>query len=385
MNCTLISGESSLYLYNNGTLINSGTSPIGNSTLFSSEGLYNITCLYQSTQNYSASSEAYYVNVTQYPVVELINPAASYTNSSAAIINVTFECNATDLTELQNISLYITDNLNTNFALNQTKDITGTSNSSNWTLELGVGTYTWNCLSYDTLFESNWADVNRTIIQNYAAAVETPTGGSSSGGSAGSSGGGGGAAAGGGIVEEPEKEILQEIEETIAEDKPVIEKGDLPLFGGAIALAPEFNYWWILPFLLMLFLPITIYYIKKRPGHSRLDHFEEEIRRRLLGGKSIIEVQGEFVGDELSIKDFQTTLWRIDAVNKLVDYYSINTQQLKELKKFVYQRSKQRLMKEHIVLKLVQVGWNEQLMEYFVSAYYEPPVSLNTTNFIYSR
>jgi parallel beta-helix repeat protein len=285
LNCTLITGESDVYLYNNGTLINSGTSPLGNSTTFSSEGLYNITCLYQSTQNYSASSETYWVNVTQYPIVELVSPAASYTNDSAVIINVTFECNATDLTDLQNISLYLTDNANNNFALNQTTNITGTSNSSNWTLELGVGTYTWNCLSYDNLSESNWADVNRTIAQNYAVAVETPTGGSSGGGGGGSSVVCGDTVCAGGEtcdscpgdcgicpteeVPEEVKEAPKEIggtseevtEESVLSGEKAINE-DLPLFGGAIALVPEFDIYLTYGVSFVLFVLLILVIIK---------------------------------------------------------------------------------------------------------------------------
>jgi hypothetical protein len=315
LNCTLITGESDVYLYNNGTLINSGTSPLGNSTTFSSEGLYNITCLYQSTQNYSASSETYWVNVTQYPIVELVSPAASYTNSSAAVINITFECNATDLTNLQNISLYLTDTSNSNFALNQTTNITGTSNSSNWTLELGVGTYTWNCLSYDNLSESNWADVNRTITQNYAVAVATPAGGSSGGGGGGSSVVCGDTVCAGeetcdgcpgdcGVcpTEEVPEEVKEAPKETGGTSEEVTEESvlsgekaindDLPLFGSAIALMPEFDtyltYGGSIVLLILLILTIIkiISLISKR---RRIKH--EIIPSKLSAGEQIIKTK----------------------------------------------------------------------------------------------
>jgi hypothetical protein len=66
LNCSTITGYSGAYLelWNNGTLINNGTSPIGNTTLFDSVGLYNITCVYEETTNYLGGSETWWVNVT---------------------------------------------------------------------------------------------------------------------------------------------------------------------------------------------------------------------------------------------------------------------------------------------------------------------------------
>ncbi|MFH1289874.1 MAG: hypothetical protein ABIH92_00535, partial [Nanoarchaeota archaeon] len=66
LNGTLITGDSgaTLSLYNNGTLINEGQTEVSNSTTFTGTGLYNITASYVASQNYTASSETYWVNVT---------------------------------------------------------------------------------------------------------------------------------------------------------------------------------------------------------------------------------------------------------------------------------------------------------------------------------
>ncbi len=90
-----------------------------------------------------------------------ISPSDNYEFGSA-IENITFNCSAVDADGLQNISLYITDSSNANFAFNQSTAITGTSNSSSWTLELAEGNYTWNCLVYDAEDDSDWG-VNRTM------------------------------------------------------------------------------------------------------------------------------------------------------------------------------------------------------------------------------
>ncbi|PIZ51787.1 hypothetical protein COY27_02330, partial [Candidatus Woesearchaeota archaeon CG_4_10_14_0_2_um_filter_33_13] len=115
------------------------------------------------------------VVVDNSPNVTLISPADSYTNDSASLTNITFECNTTDDNDLQNISLYITNSTNQSFALNQTTNIGGTANSSNWTLELSTGNYTWNCLAYDSSSNSSWADANRTILLNYSLTSVTFT------------------------------------------------------------------------------------------------------------------------------------------------------------------------------------------------------------------
>jgi hypothetical protein len=97
LNCSTITGDSSAYLelWNNGTLINNGTSPIGNTTLFNTNlGDYNITCIYEATQNYSRISQIYYVNVTG--VADAVNPEisivypANNTNSTNTGLNVNY-------------------------------------------------------------------------------------------------------------------------------------------------------------------------------------------------------------------------------------------------------------------------------------------------------
>ena len=48
--------------------------------------------------------------------------------------------------------------------LNQTKPLTGTENSTTFTLELeDNSTYIWNCLAYDEAGNSNWSDENFTL------------------------------------------------------------------------------------------------------------------------------------------------------------------------------------------------------------------------------
>ena len=66
LNVTKIDGDSGsiVSLINNGTIINTGTSTMGNYTLYPVTGLYNITGSIASSQNYTSCSEAWTLTVT---------------------------------------------------------------------------------------------------------------------------------------------------------------------------------------------------------------------------------------------------------------------------------------------------------------------------------
>ncbi|MBU1103391.1 MAG: hypothetical protein KJ600_02435, partial [Nanoarchaeota archaeon] len=167
LNVTLISGEGDLKLYNNGTLINSGSSPIGNSTTFDTAGFYNITAIYESTQNYSSSFETYYVNVTDItpPLVSFENPTTNSGNynQNAIWVNVT----ASDVSSsLDTIKIWLYNS-------------TGLANSSssassslfvNFT-NLPDETYYLNATANDTLGNLNNTETKTIILDNSAPGV----------------------------------------------------------------------------------------------------------------------------------------------------------------------------------------------------------------------
>ncbi|MGC8885393.1 MAG: hypothetical protein ACP5KK_02805, partial [Candidatus Nanoarchaeia archaeon] len=113
--------------------------------------------------------------VASKPVTTLNLPPDNYYNDSAPFVNVTFNCSATADVLLKNISLYITNSSNQSFSLNQTTAISGTSNSTAWTLTLGVGNYTWNCLTYDNASQFDWGDANRSLKINWTDNYPTVT------------------------------------------------------------------------------------------------------------------------------------------------------------------------------------------------------------------
>jgi parallel beta-helix repeat protein len=163
---------------------NSGTDCNGTSCLILSYNSSTGTLKF-NTSSFSSFTAAGSSDLS--PNVTLNTPAAGYSNDSAELIDIIFNCSTEDDAQLVNLSLYLTNNENTSFVLNQTTIINGTSNSSNWTLELSTGDYTWNCLAYDNASQLAFATSNRTIVLDYTA----PSSSSSSSGSSGGGSGGG--------------------------------------------------------------------------------------------------------------------------------------------------------------------------------------------------
>jgi len=63
INASLLNGSGYILLYQNGSLINNGTSAIGNITNFTTTGALNITTLYAGDENYTSAFETWWVNV----------------------------------------------------------------------------------------------------------------------------------------------------------------------------------------------------------------------------------------------------------------------------------------------------------------------------------
>lgn len=160
LNCSQITGDSgaTIKLYNNGTLINSGASPLGNTTAFSTPGEYNITCIYEATNNYTQSGEEYYVTVN-----DITNPYFTGIPENITLeyisdtLNIQF--NATDNAA---IDTFITDDL-INFTINSS----GTLKNAT---ALVVGTYVLNITINDT---SN--NLNSTLYQVDVEDTTAPT------------------------------------------------------------------------------------------------------------------------------------------------------------------------------------------------------------------
>lgn len=97
------------------------------------------------------------------PNSSLISPSNNQTFVDGSTIN--FTCNSIDDTDLVNITLY--QNINGNFMANQTRIISGLSNSSNFSINnINAGNYIWNCLSCNKYGACEFNNINFTLNIN---------------------------------------------------------------------------------------------------------------------------------------------------------------------------------------------------------------------------
>jgi photosystem II stability/assembly factor-like uncharacterized protein len=97
----------------------------------------------------------------QAPIVTLISPFNGVNTQTQQII---FSCSAIDtdgFEELKNMTLY--GNWAGEWHANETKSLTGISNSTTFTKTLPYGDYVWNCLAYDNGSLSDFGDNNFTF------------------------------------------------------------------------------------------------------------------------------------------------------------------------------------------------------------------------------
>ncbi|MFH1641540.1 MAG: hypothetical protein ABIC04_01440, partial [Nanoarchaeota archaeon] len=151
--------------YPNGSLLASSNDEYVNFTFgpanLTMTGLYTVKVwVNDSAGNINYSIATFSVVDTTPPNATLISPInASWSNSS----NVTFTCNATNM-QLRNVSMW--HNIDGEWKLNQTKNITGRINSTSFNVsnipDNNTG-YLWNCLVYDIANNSDWGDNNFTL------------------------------------------------------------------------------------------------------------------------------------------------------------------------------------------------------------------------------
>jgi len=291
------------------------------------EGDYNVSinCSKTGFSPNSTNFSLTILSVDNPPNVTLVSPAAGYSTISATSISLTFNCSVTDDNNLTNISLYTTNNNDQNFILNQSMNISGTSNTSNWTLTLALGTYTWNCLAYDSSNSSDWGDVNRTITISAPAPSSSTS--STGGGSGSSTRGGGGIIVSEEEVEE-EGEVKREegIEEEIEEGKETIEgklrkledKLKEALSGKAFAFIPrlikkDFTTMYFIVSLGSLIIISIIYGIKYIIKKIK----KQKVYQNLLKRKKLIEVRVEEIRKNIKKDKSEGIESRIEELRKI--------------------------------------------------------------------
>jgi len=120
--------------------------------------LVNGTSIPQSPERYSLVS-SHDLNNTL--VVFLESPEDNFVSSN--ISDIIFNCSALATYNLTNISFY--NNFSGTWGINETINLGGESNWTNFTISnISGGIYSWNCMANNTLNNSVFAGLNRTLI-----------------------------------------------------------------------------------------------------------------------------------------------------------------------------------------------------------------------------
>ncbi|KKL06739.1 hypothetical protein LCGC14_2593020, partial [marine sediment metagenome] len=163
LNATRVSGDSgaTLKLYNAGILINQGTSPLSNLTTFSTVGVFNITGIYEESQNFTSSFETWWVNVTETP--DVTSPSVSSLTESPSdpatwSSGTTYEFNAT-ITDNRAVDIVRFEFNSVNYT---STNLTG--NIYNFTTTgLSVGVYNYRWYANDTAGNINFTEEALTL------------------------------------------------------------------------------------------------------------------------------------------------------------------------------------------------------------------------------
>ena len=150
-----------------------------------------------SSNNLADGSYLLYVNASDYfsnnGTAPIINITIDNTAPNASLIfpdNATstttathiFSCNASDASEVANITFYLYDSSNSSFVNISANNASGAFNHSNFSYTIPyIGTFLWNCRANDTLNNTGWAGSNRTITINAVPAAAASSGGGGGG------------------------------------------------------------------------------------------------------------------------------------------------------------------------------------------------------------
>lgn len=148
--------------YNNGTANVSLGSCTNITAPTWADGVNTVTVYVNDSTSQLGTDTVNFTIDTAAPTTTLIAPTDATATNNVGIESMLFNCSAVDTTALANISLYITDNTNSSFAILHVTTVSGTSADAQWTVNLSNGNYTWNCLVKDSVGNTDWA-TNRTL------------------------------------------------------------------------------------------------------------------------------------------------------------------------------------------------------------------------------
>ncbi|MBR9675998.1 PGF-pre-PGF domain-containing protein, partial [Candidatus Woesearchaeota archaeon] len=98
---------------------------------------------------------------SEYILTTLNNPLDSNMTYNKTIV---FNCSAISNNDISNITLYT--NMSGSWSANETKNISGTSDSTTFTKTLIDGSYAWNCLATNNVSNTSFATSNYSLIIN---------------------------------------------------------------------------------------------------------------------------------------------------------------------------------------------------------------------------
>ncbi|MBN2121520.1 right-handed parallel beta-helix repeat-containing protein, partial [Candidatus Micrarchaeota archaeon] len=131
-------------------------------------------------QSYSPYEDSFYTDISNEfnisgflnaPYVALDTPAAGYSNDTLLPVNLAFNATVSSTNGLANCSLWHSIS---GWSLNQTINVTGTLNSTEFNLTgLSNTSFTWNIQCFDNEGNSGWGSPNRTVALGNATAPVT--------------------------------------------------------------------------------------------------------------------------------------------------------------------------------------------------------------------
>jgi hypothetical protein len=166
----LVDGEGYIYMYQNGTLINSGAGPLENVTQYNIPGSYNITLVYYTTQNYTASSETHLITVND----DVYAPNVTNVAATPAVIGLGGSTNITaDVTDDGVIDTVLAEVMLPNSTMFYYEMISGGGNT--YYYELGT-LLTWQLGEYNVTIIANDTSgkVNNTEYTNFTTYDDPP-------------------------------------------------------------------------------------------------------------------------------------------------------------------------------------------------------------------
>ncbi|MFC1755480.1 hypothetical protein ACFL96_19170, partial [Thermoproteota archaeon] len=152
----------SLELYEDGTLINTGTSPLENITQYNASAMYNITLVYPGSDNYTATYETWWISVNDTTAPNWTNNVTSVASGSVYDPAGSYQFNVTWQDNVGMLDVLIEHNF-TDSALNYT--LTGSNISDVYYYDydaIPAGTYYWKMYANDSA--GNW---NETFSFTY--------------------------------------------------------------------------------------------------------------------------------------------------------------------------------------------------------------------------